>query len=185
MSDELKDKELQILIDENKGYSINDDLEADKAIERIIRAEESIERLETLLKQKIDELKAKFDHQKSMFQAKIEFYKFNLATYMATLDPKVLRYTKSGSKIYDLSSGKITLSQKQNWIYDKENPAFINWLDDNGLNAYIVTKESVNWAELKSELEVTDEGIVNKSTGEIIPKEIVDCNITTEVKIGK
>ena len=179
------DTELEQVITENEGYTISNDLEADKAVERIMRIEATIERLETLTKQKIEELKMTLENHKNNLNAKIEFYKYHVAAYISQLDPKALRYTKSGNKIYDLSAGKVTVAKKDKWIYDKDNPAFISWLEDNGLEAYVVTKESVNWSELKTELEITPDGVVNKLTGEIMPKDIVEGTVIEEVKIGK
>jgi len=168
---------------EQEGYSITNDLEADKAIERIKKMERSQERFKDLITLKIAELKQQLVNFNETVEAKKDFYKHHIKTYIDSLDKDTIRVTKSGNKIYDLSAGKVTMSKHTQYLYDKSNPKFIEYLQENGMVEYVKQIKEVAWGDFKKEL-VSEDGLVFvKATGMIIPDELVSAEIKDEMKI--
>ena len=86
-----------------------------------------------------------------------------LQTYFENVPHKVTPTQEN----YTLPSGKLVF-KRQEAEFEKDEDQVIGWLKQNNGEAYIKTKESLDWGNLKKTLTVTGE-TVSDENGEIIP----------------
>lgn len=181
----MKDNELdnvEIMSEEEEAYSIKDDNEADKAIERIKKLRASKDRLVKLFNERVEDMKIALDNHIKAITNKEEFYSIHIKSFIGMKNDSDMRITKSGSRIYDLISGKVTLKKSVKFNYDNNNEEFIKFIKDCNM-PYIKSKESVDWAEMKKNV-IVENGMVIADGGIIIPDQFVHATEETELKIG-
>lgn len=167
----------------NETFSIKDDNTADWAL-RVIRDNEAErDRLISIAKSQIDELNEQIDEITKKYNNKSAFLKGHLAMYMQNVPHKETKTQES----YQLLSGKLIL-KKANQTMVPNDDTIIKYLKDGGLSEYIKVKESLNWAELKKSLTISDGSVVNTLTGEIIGPDVIeikDVPASFEIKLNK
>lgn len=141
------------------NYNITDDLGAEQALVNLKNFKEEKERLIDLCNKQIEVYKEKIE----MYQADIEDVerelKQVLKNYMATVEAKETKTQFS----YQLPSGKLIFKKEKN-DFVKCDETLLNTVDEK----YIKIKKSIDWAELKKTLEVSNGVAINKETGEIV-----------------
>ena len=141
---------------EEQDVAILDDASAGMLMHRIKDANEEYDRMEAWYMAQLNRMREKRD-------ATITWAKGCLRAYFDLVPKKETKTQQS----YQMMSGKLVLKQLGP-EFDVDNDTVIPWLKANGLEQYIKTRETVNWAELKKALSVTATGMVTED-GEIVP----------------
>lgn len=145
-----------------KRWKIADDSAADWAIRKIAKEREELERLEALAKAETDRINEKLEAARRRYENGTAFLTDCLAAYFRTVEPKKTK-TKAS---YRLLSG--TLTNKFGGLQMKPNDeALLEYLKENGGTEFIKIEEKLNWAELKKQLHIVGDKVVNKETGEM------------------
>lgn len=156
--------EIEKEIPQNNG--IHDDEYADWTIEKIKFLQSELERKKMIVENKKAILDEWFEKEKKDIDNKISFYTARLQEYFDSLDPKVLKKSKTQVS-YSLPSGKLKkVLEKED--FEKEDEELLKWLKNNNYTDFIKVKESIDWAKLKGNIEVNNGKAVLKDTGELI-----------------
>ncbi len=165
MSERLLTDELYEISEEQKeNWHINDDLEADWAIDKIRDARAEYNRFEMVAKAKIRQIEEALAKKRIAMEYEAGFFESKLRVY---LDKAKAKETKT-QKTYSLPSGKLKLKY-QNPEYQRDEEQLLVYLENNKMSEYIKIKKSCDWAELKKLTKQIDNKVVNVETGEIIP----------------
>lgn len=164
-----------------KTFEIEDDKQADWALEKIREEEAEAERLERLAVVKISELESQISCIRKKCENSTKFLKGALRAYLDKVNTKETKTQRSyallnGSIIEKKPCKKMVKNDDDLLAYAKEcAPQFIE------------TKEKVRWGELKKNLMITESGdVVNACTGELVSGVIVeDVPATFSVKLNK
>ena len=142
---------------ENDRFAITDDSAAEWAIRRIREKQEDTQRW-----------KEHYDHQlatiKESNDRDIAYFEGLLAEYFG----KVPHHDTKTMRKYSLPSADLVLKHQQpEWEHD--DSVLLPWLKEVGETQYIKVKETLDWAGMKKELTVTEDGeIIYKPTGEVL-----------------
>ena len=140
---------------------------ADWAVEKIKFNRAELERKKRLAEEKMRQIQIWLKSEQEKAERNINFFEQKLRDYFMSLDPSLLKKTKTQIK-YELMSG--TLKMKiQNPEIERNKEALLSWLEQNGLTEYIKTIKEPDWAKLKGNVEITGDKAIYKETGEIIP----------------
>jgi len=151
-------------VSQDKG--IRDDGYADWTVEKIKFLQAELEKKKILVENKKAILDEWFEKEKKDIENKISFYTARLQQYFDSLDPKVLKKTKTQVS-YSLPSGKLKkVFEKED--FEKDDEELLKWLKNNNYTDFIKVKESIDWAKLKGNIEVNNGKAVLKDTGELI-----------------
>lgn len=163
---------------EHKGFSINDDVTADWALQKIKEANEEYERLTLIACEQIAEINLKMKHLEESAERKTAFLKGCLAEYFKTVPHKATKTQES----YKLLSGSLVMklgSQKM----VKDDAALVEYFRQNNMPEYIKTEEKPKWAEFKKNLSIVDGKVVDTTTGEVVDVvSVEDVPSTFDVK---
>ena len=143
-----------------ESFKIENDKTADWAIAQIQEAEAERDRLVALAESQIDDLNNKIEELKTKCENDTKYLKGCLAMYFETVPSKETKTQKS----YKLLSGTLVFkkpSQKIN--YDDEK--LLEFLDG---TEFIKVKKSIDWAEYKKVLTISDSEVIDSETGEIV-----------------
>ena len=152
---ELMNEEEILQEDEQITFIVDDDQKADWCLEKIREANAEKERWTAFY---MDRLKKLCDAE----DARIQRMEFLLQQYFRTVPHKETKTQQS----YALPSGKLVYKRQQpEWTHD--DSVLLPWVMENVPNM-VKVKESVDWAELKKELSVVGDAIVN-ADGLIVP----------------
>lgn len=166
---------------EEKGFVIKDDKTADWALEQIKIAEAERDRLVGLANDKIAELTEQIEALKSSCDSDTAYLKSCLFEYFGTVPHKE---TKTQSS-YKLLSGSLVLKKESTKI-EHNDEALLKYLEENDGKDYIKIKKTIDWAEFKKNLTVSESGeIIDSEIGTIIPVEackIVDVPASFNIK---
>lgn len=149
-------------------FKIENDKTADWAITQIHEAENERDRLIALAEDQIADLTDRIEELKNKCNNDTAFLKSCLAEYFQTVPSKETKTQKSykllaGTLIFKKPSSKIT--------HDDEK--LIEYLENNDGKDFIKLKKSVDWAEFKKNLSISDSGeVVDTELGTIIPKDV-------------
>ncbi len=167
-------------MEENK-FVIKDDKTADWALETIKDAETERDRLITLANDKIAELTEQIEALQKSCDSDTAFLKSALFEYFGKVPHKETKTQET----YKLLSGSLVLKKESTKI-EHNDEALLKYLEENDGKDYIKVKKSVDWAEFKKNLTVSDSGeIIDSEIGTIIPVEackIVDVPASFNVK---
>jgi len=153
--------------EEQQGWRIENDLMADWAIEKIKRYRAELERKKRLAEEKIRQVQEWIAKEEEKIGRHIGFFEYKLHEYFISLDPSLLKKTKTQSK-YELISGSLKIKKRTPEI-KRDNQELVNWLEENKLNKYIKTEKFPIWAELRKKIKIVGNQAVYPETGEIIP----------------
>jgi phage host-nuclease inhibitor protein Gam len=156
--------EIEKEIPQNNG--IHDDGYADWTVEKIKFLQAELERKKMLVENKKAILDEWFEKEKKDIDNKISFYTSRLQEYFDSLDPKLLKKSKTQVS-YSLPNGKLKkILEKED--FEKEDEELLSWLKNNNYTDFIKVKESIDWAKLKGNIEINNGKAVLRNTGEMI-----------------
>lgn len=147
--DEEQEEQVQELV-------VLDDASAEMLMHRIKEANDEYDRMEAWYKTQLKRMKEKRD-------TTIAWAEGCLRGYFEMVPKKETKTQQS----YQLPSGKLVMKQNGP-TFDVDDATVVPWLRANGMEQYIKTTESANWAELKKTLKVAGDGMATED-GEIIP----------------
>lgn len=154
-----------------ENFKIDNDKIADWAITQIHEAELDRDRLIALAEDQIKDLTNRIEEFKKKCDADTRYLRSCLAEYFMTVKSKETKTQKS----YKLISGTLIFKKPSSKI-NHDDDKLLEYLKESEGDDYIKVKESVDWAEFKKNLTITDSGeIVDTELGTIIPKEV--CSI--------
>ena len=152
-------------------FKITNDQTADWAITQIHEAEEERDRLTALALNQIEELKTKIEELNAKCDNDTAFLKSCLFEYFGTIKPKETKTQKS----YKLLSGSLIFKKPSSKIVHDDDK-LIEYLENNDGCDFIKIKKSVDWAEFKKNLEISDNGeVINTGLGVVLAEEI--CSV--------
>lgn len=166
MTDTTMDAILEDILDEvqtEERFTITDDHKAEWAIKKIKVLQAKRDRLIDACDRQIAEYEAFKERENTRYTSKTSYLKALLASYFETVPHDA---TKTAEK-YRLPSGEL-IRKHQNPEIIKEESVAVSSLRAMGMTQYIKTKETVDWAELKPNVDFIDGQCVNKETGEVI-----------------
>lgn len=150
---------------EYTGFSIRDDDVADWAVGKIAEARREYTRIKELADREIARICAKVEQARLRMETDTSYLTNRLEDYAAGVTPS--KVTKTGST-YKLING--TLRRKFGGVeYHRDDEALLRWLQETGRADLIKLKASPDWAGLKKQTEVNEDGIVViPETGEVV-----------------
>ena len=144
LEENLQDEE--ILTEEEKKFSCENDHDAEYLLNYIKRTEADFDFWKQYYKEQIQ----KMDVIRNRKRAWAEYH---LSQYFRKVPHKV---TKTGEN-YQLPSGKLVW-KRQDPKFDTEDPAFLDWLKGHNLTDYIKVEESARWGDFRKSLMKTEDG---------------------------
>ena len=173
----LSDLFLNVEEEEKETWKIDNDNKADWALDKIKESSEEYERFERVAVDKINQIKEVLDQEKKKMQNEISFFESKIREYIETVK---MKETKT-QKTYSLPAGKIIIKKdKSDFKIDKEKVLeSIKALE--GYKEYVKVKEDLAWGDLKKNLIIDNENIIDKVTGEVLEVDGLDI----EIKLGK
>ena len=155
----------------DETFKIENDKTADWAITQIHEAELERDRLIALAEDQIKDLTDRIKEFETKCENDTKFLKSCLAMYFETVKSKETKTQKS----YKLVSGTLVFKKPSAKINHNDDE-LLKYLEESEGEDYIKIKKTVDWAEFKKNLTITDSGeIVDTELGTIIPKEV--CSI--------
>ena len=150
---------------EREGFVVDNDSKADWVLDKIREEKAEIRRFEMAANERIQRLKESLETFKASKEQSIIFFEGKLRQYFESLNIKV---TKAGNKSYKLPSGKLSLKQ-QSPEFTRDNDEMVRWAESYNYNDVIKIKKTVDWAKLKKDCEVVEDGmVIVKDTGELV-----------------
>ena len=141
-------------------YVIQSDYEAEKAVQRIAKAQKERDRLLDIAKMERAEIAAKEEEINLMFET---LYKAEIEWLTQFMDNVETKQTKTQEK-YKLLSGEIIRIKPQKVIQPDREKLMQNRM----LDKYIEYTPNFKWGEYKKTLKVADNGKIVNEDGEII-----------------
>lgn len=150
------------------NFKIDNDKTADWAITQIHEAENERDRLIKLAQDQINDLTAKIQELTDKCDNSTAYLKSCLIEYFQTIEPKETKTQKS----YKLLSGTLVFKKPSTKIvHDDEK--LLEYLENNDGNDFIKIKKSVDWAEFKKQLKVSDDGeIIDTGLGVVLTNDV-------------
>lgn len=148
-----------------EDFKVTDDKTADWALTKIHEAEDERDRLIALAEAQVEDLKTKIEDLKNKCENETGFLKSCLAMYFETVKPKETKTQKT----YKLLSGTLVF-KKPSVKINHDDEALLNYLSENDGEDFIKIKKSVDWAEFKKNLTISDDGeVIDTELGIVIP----------------
>lgn len=148
---------------QRESWKIQNDSQADWALDKIREAQAEYRRFEMVVNDKIAQLQAVLEKEKERIVKEVEFFSFKLAQYFETV-PK--RKSKT-QETYKLPSGRLVKKYRQPKIV-RDDEKLVKWLEQNGMTELVKIQKSPDWATFKKETEIVGDKVVSKTTGEVI-----------------
>lgn len=155
----------------DETFKIDNDKTADWAITQIHEAENERDRLIALAEEQIKDLTDRIEELKTKCENETKYFKSCLAMYFETVKSKETKTQKS----YKLLSGTLVFKKPTTKIIHNDDN-LLKYLEENDGSDYIKIKKSVDWAEFKKNLTISDNGeVVDTELGIILNSDI--CGI--------
>ena len=149
-------------------FKITNDKSADWAIRQIHEAEDERDRLVSLAEEQIIDLNDRIRELNEKCERDTAYLKSCLFEYFGTVQHKVTKTQES----YKLLSGSLVFKKPSVKISHNDD-ALIQYLENNDGTDYIKIKKTVDWAEFKKQLTISDDGeIVDTELGVVLSEEI-------------
>jgi phage host-nuclease inhibitor protein Gam len=162
-------------------FKIENDKAADWAITQIQEAESERDRLITLAQDQITDLEDRIKELAAKCDRDTAYLKSLLAEYFETVKSKETKTQKT----YKLLSGTLVFKKESTKI-EHNDEELLKYLEENEGKDYIKIKKSVDWAEFKKNLTISETGeIIDSEIGTIVPVEackIVDVPASFNIK---
>ena len=154
-----KAPEFDEAVEEQKAFRITDDATADWAMRKVRESRMDTDKWKVFYDAQKKAIKAGNDNTESFFTEK-------LREYFGTVPHKV---TKGGQHKYALPTGEMIFKHQEPEYEITDEAAMIDWLKANGMEAFVKTKETVDWSALKKLSDTAGDAVCIKETGEAIP----------------
>ncbi|TDT63392.1 host-nuclease inhibitor Gam family protein [Fonticella tunisiensis] len=158
----LSDVFLPVEETEQEGFRVDDDLKADWCLDKIREANAEYNRFEMVVNAKIEQLQQALKKAQEKRDREVGFFEGKLREYFETVKAKETKTQKS----YSLPSGKLVLKYQQP-EFKRDEDTLLNWVENNKPQ-FIKIKKSVDWSNLKKNVKVVNDLIIDSQTGEII-----------------
>lgn len=153
---------------EEEKFVIDNDKKADWAIAQIKEAEAERDRLVELAREQLKDLTDRIDEINDKCDNDTAYLKSLLCEYFRTVPHKETKTQET----YKLLSGSLVM-KKPSVKIDHNDDKLIEYLENNDGGDYIKLKKSVDWAEFKKNLIITDSGeIVDSELGTVIDSSV-------------
>ena len=163
---------------ENQSFVVDSDVKAEWAIKKIREEQAEHDRFVAVCQEMIEEYKLKIETAGKKLESDTAFFKSQLASYFVTVEKKCSKTQES----YKLPSGTLVLKHQKPEL-QRDEGKLVKFVKELGLNDYIKTKESVDWAELKQTLTVAGDKCLT-ADGEVVEGvTVVNRSSVFEVKI--
>lgn len=167
----------------NESFVIDNDNKADWAL-RVIRDNQAErDRLIDIAKNQIEELKAQIEEITTKYDNKSSFLKSCLAMYVKSVPRKETKTQET----YQLLSGKLIVKKPAQKMVPNDE-ALVKYLASEKLPELIKAVYKPDWAEFKKSLNIVDGNVINTTTGEVVPSDVIaieDVPSTFDVKFNK
>ena len=150
---EMFDEEM---VEETNHFVIEDDQTAEWAMGEIRNAEAEKKKWKDF-----------YDDRYQKVCASCDLKIANMESFLQTYFEKVPHKVTKTQENYALPSGKLVI-KKQQPEYTRDDAALVAWLKENDGERFIVTKETVDWMELKKTLNILGDTVAD-ANGQIIP----------------
>lgn len=161
---ELDEFETEDGEDKKKEFTIDSVNKADWAIEKVKEEQYRLDMYEQTIKSKIDRLKEDLVKEKQLSEGRTSWLRFKLGEYLHR--PEVPAKDTKTLLSLKLASGTIKFTKSKN-DFVRNDKALIQYLKDNN-KGFVKTEEKVEWGKLKKTLEIKDDLVFDKNTGELI-----------------
>lgn len=149
-------------------FRIDNDKTADWAITQIKEAEEERDRLVTLAQDQIADLQDRIEALKTKCDNDTAYLKSLLGEYFRTVPHKETKTQET----YKLLSG-ILVFKKPSVKINHNDDKLVEYLENSEGTDYIKVKKSVDWAEFKKNLVISDSGeIIDSELGTVIDSSV-------------
>lgn len=148
---------------QREGWKIENDSQADWALDMIRERQAEYRRFEMVVNDKITQLQEVLKIEKENMQYNVGFFQSKLAQYFEAVPKKKTKTQET----YKLPSGRLVKKFKNPKIV-RDDEKLVEWLERSGMTDLVKIKKSADWATLKKETEVVGERVVSKHTGEVI-----------------
>ncbi len=167
--EELEDLGYEDNTEENdNGFSIVSDLQAEWALKKIKKAAEERDRLVELANKEIEELTKQIEAFEQRYKSDTGFLQSKLFEYFTKVEHKETKTQET----YKLLSGSLVLKKPaQKMSPDKDK--LLAYVKANNMPEFVKVKEEVDWAGYKKECEIVDGKVVNTQTGDLLPEDVI------------
>lgn len=160
---DLIDEFLDVQEEEKEVWKVEDDSQADWALDKIREAQAEYKRFEMVVNDKIEQLRAALDKEKESMERETSFFESKLCEYFETVPKKATKTQET----YKLPSGRLVKKYKQPKI-ERDEEKLAKWLENNDLKKLVKIKKTADWATLKKETEIVGDKVIYKATGEVV-----------------
>lgn len=147
----------------NETFKIENDKTADWAISQIKEAEAERDRLVALAEDQIVDLTDRIQELNDKCERDTAYLKSCLYEYFEKVEHKVTKTQES----YKLLSGTLVF-KKPSVKITHDDEKLLEFLKKSDRSKFIKIKESIDWAEFKKTLVVSDNDVIDSEIGEVI-----------------
>lgn len=153
---------LEVLGEQEQGFSITDDHLAEWALKKIAEEKAEMQRMVNVCQTFINEYQLKIENYRKQFESKTAYLNEQLRVYFESVPHKATKTQET----YKLPSG--TLKMKYGTPeYIRDDERLVAWLNENGHEDKVKVKESPDWAEFKKLITINGDKVVT-ADGEIV-----------------
>lgn len=157
------DIEFDVPETESNGYFIADDRSAGWAMRKIAKINADEKRMLNQIDARLQEITAALQFQAEQVKKKAEndraYFEQVLAVYFANLPDDVLKRTRAGRVSYELPEGRLMMTAPKR-EYRHDDARLLEFIKANKMIEYVRLKESPDWAAIKKNLSVSENGDV-------------------------
>lgn len=154
--------------EDDAGFSIVSDLQAEWALKKLKKAKEEHDRLVALAQEEIADYNRQIAILDQQLESATSFLKGKLYEYFNTVEHKTTKTQES----YKLLSGSLVMKKASTKISKPDDEKLLNVLKSVDASEFIQAKEVPLWGEFKKTLTVTENGNVVDQNGEILDIEV-------------
>ena len=157
------DIEFDVPETESNGYFIADDRSAGWAMRKIAKINADEKRMLNQIDARLQEITTALQFQAEQIKKKAKndraYFEQVLAVYFANLPDDALKRTRAGRVSYDLPEGRLMMTAPKR-EYRHDDSRLLEFIKANKMIEYVRLKESPDWAAIKKNLSVSENGDV-------------------------
>lgn len=142
---------------------ITNDVEADESLEQIIEIRSESKRLEMIANARIENIQQQLNSKLKALGKQEETLIGQLRAYSSGLKMKESKTQKK----YKLVTGELVIKKPTVKIEIIDREKLIQYVESSAQD-YVKVKKDVDWADLKKVLDIDEDRIINKETGEVL-----------------
>lgn len=152
----------EFLDEQNEGWSIKDDKDAEYALKKIAEEKAEAQRYINVCETMILDYKQKAQKTEEKLKFKLAYLEEQLKNYFATIKPKETKTQKT----YKLPSGTLKLKIKAP-EYIRDNEKLVKYLEDNDFEQYIKWTATPDWAGFKETISISEGKVIDEDGQEV------------------